>query len=170
MERVASSLANELSRDSNLRIYLITLTNQPRFFQLEKNVNIIQPNTTKNQNFIIHSIKTIIFLRKTIQIYKPKSVLSFGDRYNSIVILSGLFSSTKVFISNRQNPYHSNGKFIDTLNRLLYPYSKGLICQTKIAANVFRLCVRAGFLALHLIRRTALQLYTKLSIETHHPA
>ena len=35
---------------------------------------------------------------------------------------------------------------------------------------VFRLCVRAGFLALHLIRRTALQLYTKLSIEARHPA
>ena len=43
-------------------------------------------------------------------------------------------------------------------------------CRYTMTANVSRLCVRAGFLALHLIRRTALQLYTKLSIEARHPA
>ena len=39
-----------------------------------------------------------------------------------------------------------------------------------LAANVLRLCVRAGFLALTLIRRTALQICTKLSYEARPPA
>jgi len=42
-------------------------------------------------------------------------------------------------------------------------------CRHAVAANVFRLCVRAGFLALHSIRRTALQLYEKLSYEARNP-
>jgi GalNAc-alpha-(1->4)-GalNAc-alpha-(1->3)-diNAcBac-PP-undecaprenol alpha-1,4-N-acetyl-D-galactosaminyltransferase len=138
MERVASSLANIFSKNEGLQLYLITLTNQAHFFSLDKKVKFFQPNSPRVKNFIFQSITTIAFLRRLIKKHKPDSILSFGDRYNSIVVFSGLLSSSKIFISNRQNPFQSNGIFIDTLNRLLYPYADGLICQTKIAAKVFQ--------------------------------
>lgn len=138
MERVASSLANIFSQNEELQVCLITLTNKPHFFSLDKKVKFFQPNSSRIKNFIFQSITTIFFLKRLIKKYKPDSILSFGDRYNSIVIFSSLLTSSKIFISNRQNPFISNGIFIDTLNKLLYPYADGLICQTKIAANIFQ--------------------------------
>ena len=42
--------------------------------------------------------------------------------------------------------------------------------ENTIAANGFRLCVRAGFLALHLIRRTELKYTQNASNEARNPA
>ena len=138
MEKVASSLANNFSKNKSLQIYLITLTNQNIFFSLSKHVKLIQPSPRKINNFIFQSFATIVFLVKLMNKHNPDSTLSFGDRYNSIVIFSGLLASSKVIISNRQNPFLSNGLFVDTLNKWMYPYAHGLICQTQIAAKVIK--------------------------------
>ncbi len=139
MERVMIEIVNHFSR-KNLaeEIHLIILTKKERKFSIHENVVIHEPNFNY-QDFskIRHTLKSIKYLRNKIKYIKPISILSFGDRYNSLVILSSLFIKTDVYVSNRMNPNLSNGLFIDILNKLLYRFASGIIAQTNTAKEIF---------------------------------
>ncbi|EIM72863.1 wlac protein [Nitritalea halalkaliphila LW7] len=138
MERVAATLVNELVIKDNVEVHLIILSRIPKQFDLHEKVILHEPSySTSKLNFFNASLKTINYLRYKFKVIKPCSILSFGDRYNSIVILSSLFLNINVFVSNRQNPHVSNGLLVDLLNKLLYSYSKGIVAQTKYAMSVF---------------------------------
>lgn len=138
MQRVASILANHFSEQAHHAVHLIKLTKGSNGFSIQENVTLHEPDFNyKEYPKIIRTIKTVIFLRRKIKKIKPYSILSFGDRYNAFTILSNLGLGINIYISNRMNPKISNGLFIDTMNKLLYPFAKGIIAQSNLAKMVF---------------------------------
>lgn len=138
MERVVSVLANEWAKSKQCEVHIVTLSNKPIAYTLHEAVKIHVPNYDSSKlNFINATLKSAIYLIQLMWKVRPDSVLAFGDRYNSLSILAARLSGCRIFISNRQNPFISNGKFIDTLNSWMYPFAHGLVAQTSIAAQQF---------------------------------
>ncbi len=67
---------------------------------------------------------------------KTKTVLSFNERYNNIVLLALLFTKFKIFVSDRNNPFMNIGKVHHFLRNILYRNISGVIAQTKTAKKV----------------------------------
>ncbi|HPM03312.1 MAG TPA: glycosyltransferase [Candidatus Cloacimonadota bacterium] len=130
MERVIAELASYFA-DQQCEVHLAILTKGELFYQLNKKVIVHKPKFIFNQKFrYYHILKTIIFLRKTLNSLKPYSVLSFGETYNSFVLLSALGLKQRIFVSDRSRPDKGWGTFHETLRRILYPKASGIISQT----------------------------------------
>jgi GalNAc-alpha-(1->4)-GalNAc-alpha-(1->3)-diNAcBac-PP-undecaprenol alpha-1,4-N-acetyl-D-galactosaminyltransferase len=138
MERAATLTANILAASSTYRVIILTLLPTPPFFALDKRVQLVSPDfdPTKCPR-VIGALRTINFLRASLRRESIDCCISFGDRYNSLSIIATLGTRTKAYVSNRQNPHLSNGRFIDLLNQVCYPFADGLVAQTKYAATVF---------------------------------
>jgi len=137
-QRVLVEIGNFLAnRGKEVKILLLFRQNS-FFYRTHPSIQIIQPDYYyKSSNFKL--LRTILFIRQSVKLIKPDVVLSFHHRYNPIVILSLLFSGYPVFVSDRANPYSKLSPVInEILRNLLYPYSKGLIVQTKLSAKVKR--------------------------------
>lgn len=77
---------------------------------------------------IKNNIDKVLFIRKKVQKEKPSAVLSFIDTTNILTILSTLFLSVPVFISERNNPLRSTmSPPWYVLRKAVYRYSKALI-------------------------------------------
>lgn len=138
MERVASTLANQLAADKTVEVHLVTLSKRKSNFTLNDGVIFHQPPyQTAGLHFLVASFKSLIYLRSKFKQIKPFTIISFGDRYNSLSIFSSLLLESKVFVSNRQNPHVKNGFFIDSLNFFFYRFSDGIVAQTDYAKNLF---------------------------------
>jgi GalNAc-alpha-(1->4)-GalNAc-alpha-(1->3)-diNAcBac-PP-undecaprenol alpha-1,4-N-acetyl-D-galactosaminyltransferase len=85
---------------------------------------------------LIYSLRIIFYLRSKVNTIKPDSVLSFGEGYNSMTILSLLGLKVRTYVSDRSSPLHQlnflNRKFMQAL----YPKADGVISQTQIAKEV----------------------------------
>jgi len=136
MERVASRLANELSEKPFLKVIVIALSNRNRFYKLSPKVEYYHCNTSEDLRRVGKALSYICYLRKILKKLSPKVMLSFGDRYNHIALLSSVGLDHFKFISNRQNPHLSNGKMIDMMNSITYKWADGIIVQTSEAKDV----------------------------------
>ena len=136
MERVASELANEISCRDNLKVVLISLSNQDKFYVLKSNVTYHPCQYNPTSPIYFKAFRYFKELRRAFQKFKPELVLSFGDRYNHFTLLASIGFAHRKFISNRQNPHLSNGKIVDFLNLLTYKLADGIISQTQEAKRV----------------------------------
>lgn len=138
MERVASQLANKLTCRSNLKVVLISLSSQDKFYDLESGVIYHACQYKANYSSTRKAINYVVELRKAFRKYEPKLVLSFGDRYNHFTLLASIGFSHRKFISNRQNPHLSNGKIVDFFNQITYRWAHGIISQTEQAKQIIK--------------------------------
>ena len=130
MERVIAELAGYFA-DQQIDVHLVILTKGELFYQLNTKVVVHKPSFIFNQKFrYYHTLKTINFLRKKIKSIYPYSVLSFGETYNSFVLLSAFGLKQRIYISDRSRPDKGWGIFHETLRRFLYPKAAGIISQT----------------------------------------
>lgn len=139
MERVMSELANYFSKKNSLDVNLVLYgKSREVFYPLSENISIHKPAFQFNdsQRFL-STIKTIIFIRKTIKKISPVSVLSFGEYWNSLVLLSLLGVKVPIYISDRCTPSKSFGFTHNYLRKLLYPLATGVIAQTSKAAELY---------------------------------
>jgi GalNAc-alpha-(1->4)-GalNAc-alpha-(1->3)-diNAcBac-PP-undecaprenol alpha-1,4-N-acetyl-D-galactosaminyltransferase len=136
MERVIVELASFFSIKSDIETYFIIYTRGEKFFQIPENIHLIEPDFSfkKSQKFL-YTIKTLWFLRKNLKIIKPDAVLSFGETYNSFVLLSALFLKTRIFVSDRSKPDKSWGIFHETLRKLIYKKATGIVSQTSFSKD-----------------------------------
>jgi glycosyltransferase involved in cell wall biosynthesis len=139
MERVMSVLINEFSKKKDVEIHLILYgLKRDIFYYLPKNITVYKPNFTfKNKFRIISTLRTLWFLRKQISCINPSTVLSFGEYWNSMVLIALLGKSFPVFVSDRCQPDKSLGKMHDFLRKILYPTAIGVIAQTAYARNFY---------------------------------
>jgi len=140
MERVMSELAWYFSKKKELELHLL-LYGKTReiFYSLPENIIIYKPAFPFNNSFrFYYTLKTIIYLRTTVNLINPDSILSFGEYWNSFVLLSLLFKKYPVFISERSQPDKSLGKFQDHLRKWLYPKSSGVILQSQKAKQIYQ--------------------------------
>ncbi len=68
----------------------------------------------------------------------PYSILSFGEIWNSFVLLSLMGLKFSIYISDRCSPDKCFSNFHEILRKMLYPRASGIIVQTKVAKNIYR--------------------------------
>ena len=138
-ERVMSELANSWCKKETIEVFLILLTNQKRFYEIDSRVKVITPSKNYKKNILSkthYKIWTLYFIRTSCKNINPNVVLSFNERYNNIVLLSLLGTKLKTFVSDRNNPYMNIGKLHHFLRNRLYRKCSGVIAQTETAKKV----------------------------------
>lgn len=139
MERVMSELVNYFAATKKYQVHLVLYgIKREVFYEIQKDIIIHKPNFEfDNSKRILSTIKTISFLRKKIKEINPISVLSFGERWNNLVLLSLYGSKIPVYVSDRAQPDKPLGFKDDFLRKILYPKAKGIIAQTSKAKDIF---------------------------------
>ena len=139
MERVMSELAWHFSKKSDLELHLVLYGMEREiFFELPEEIQIHRPAFRFHKQLrLFYTVKTILFLRKTVKRIHPESVLSFGELWNSLVLLGLLGLKYPVYISDRSSPVRSYNRFHRFLRRYLYPGAAGIITQTGTARDIY---------------------------------
>ena len=139
MERVMSEIINYFSATKKYEVHLVLYGIKRDVFYTISDAIIVHKPTFEfnNSKRFLSTIKTVRFLRKKILEINPISVLSFGERWNNLVLLSLLGSSIQVFVSDRSQPNKSLGFKDDFLRKILYPRAKGVVAQTQKALDIF---------------------------------
>ena len=140
MERVMSELLHYFAANENYSVHLILYgIKRDVFYKIPNTILIYRPEFEfDNSKRLISTLKTIAFLRKTIKKINPVSVLSFGEMWNNMILLSLLGTKIPVYVSDRAQPDKSIGKLHDKLRNILYPKASGVIVQTHQALEIFR--------------------------------
>lgn len=138
MERVMSLLLNHFSGYPNVDVDLVLIgKNRLVKYNIPQSIVIHKPDWDfKNHNRNVGTIKTLFFIRKTINKIKPDVVLSFGEMWNNLVLLSLMGTSFPVFVSDRSMPNKNLGRLQNKLRNWLYPKAAGFIAQTEKSAIV----------------------------------
>jgi glycosyltransferase involved in cell wall biosynthesis len=139
MERVVSELIQNFSKKQNTEIHLVLYgIKRDIFYSLPPNIYVHKPDFEFNNNFrILSTFRTILFLRKIVTEINPSAILSFGERWNSFVLIALKGKSYPIFVSDRCQPNKSLGKLHDFLRIKLYQNVKGIIAQTEIAKSIY---------------------------------
>jgi len=139
MERVMSILAWHFAGKTEIDLHLIIYgKNREIFYSLPQDISIHKPKYLfeENRRFWF-TIKTLNFLRKEINKIKPDTILSFGEYWNSFVLLTLLGTKYPVFISDRCQPDKVFGTFHTLLRKWLYPLAAGIIAQSNVAKEIY---------------------------------
>ncbi len=138
MERVMSLLINEFSMYPNTEIHLVLIGKDREIaFELDSRVSIHKPAWEfDNKLRQYHTLKTILYIRRTVKQINPETVLSFGEMWNNLVLLALSKTKYPVFVSDRSTPNKNLGKLQNKLRDKLYPKAAGYIAQTEKAAYV----------------------------------
>lgn len=138
MERVMSELANYFSDKDDIVVHLIVLGKSNKFYDTSNKVIIHEPNFFFNNSYrIFYILKTMYFLRSTIKKINPYSVLSFGEMYNSFVLIALKFLNCNIYVSDRSIPGKNLGKLHDFLREKLYENATDIISQTSYYIYIF---------------------------------
>lgn len=139
MERVMSILANQFSQYENTEVHLLLIgRNREIRYPIHQYAQVHKPNWIfDDKKRIYHSIKTSLFIRHTLKLINPDTVLSFGEMWNNLVLLSTKGLDYPIYISERSEPNKNLGILHNFLKEKLYPSAKGLIVQTLKAKNIY---------------------------------
>lgn len=140
MERVMSELVIYFSAKPDIQCHLI-IYGKPLddFYAIPSNVVVHRPGFKFNDAMrLLSTVKTIFFVRKTIVNIKPDSILSFGEIWNNLIIISLFGLKFPLYVSDRNSPMESLGKVHDFLRKVLYPFATGVIVQTSKASELFK--------------------------------
>lgn len=139
MERVMSELITQFAKKDNIELHLVLYgLKRNIFYKLPANIIIHKPNFEFNNRFRLFStLKTILALRKIVTKIKPTTILSFGELWNSFVLIALIGESYPIYVSDRCQPDKSLGKLHNQLRKILYPKATGIIAQTDIAKSIY---------------------------------
>lgn len=140
MERVMSEVANYIAINTQTDCHLILYgKSREIFYEISQDIKVYRPSfefDDKRRQWM--TVKTMKFIRSTIRAIKPDSALSFGEMWNSLVLLSLIGIKSPIYISDRSAPNVSHGRFQDYLRKALYPRAAGVIAQTYKAKELFK--------------------------------
>ena len=139
MERVMSELAHYFAAREEIEVHLVLYgITREIFYPIPDNILISIPRFRFNNKWRLWcTIKTICFLRNEIKRIKPYSILSFGEYWNSFVLIALFRLRFPVFVSDRCQPDKNLGRIHGLLRKILYPLSAGIIAQTEKAAEIY---------------------------------
>jgi len=138
MERVMSELAGYFCRKSNLEVHLVLYGRTPATnYNVPENLLIHRPITHFNNRLrIIFTIGRIIYVRHTVKRINPDVILSFGEYWNNLVLISLIGLKFHIYISDRSQPGKNLGSFHNFLRNRLYRRAAGFVAQTRYAAEI----------------------------------
>ena len=138
------SLTSERLASIGYDVTIITLSSKNSdFYKLSEKIKRIPLNRLSNSknifSAIINNCSRILKLRKTLKNKKYQTCISFVTETNIITILASLFLKNKIIISERNNPYKQNQKFIWYLLKFItYPLADILTANSRIAIKYYK--------------------------------
>lgn len=140
MERVMSELVNYFAQKNEYEVHLILYGIKPElFYSVSERVICHRPNFVFDNRYRTwYTLKTMLFLRQILKKIQPVSILSFGERWNNLVLMSTLGTGLAVFVSDRSQPDKPLGFKDDLLRKWLYPKAKGVVVQTQKALAIYQ--------------------------------
>lgn len=138
MERVMSVLINGFIHQYGAETHVVLYgSNRGVFYDLDDSAIIHTPEWQFDKKHRIRdTIRTMLFLRKTLKKLRSDAILSFGAFWNSLVLLSCYGKHFPIYISDRGTPMYSTSGFNYRLKQFLYPTAKGIIVQTNTAKQL----------------------------------
>lgn len=139
IERASSNTINSISNNSsNLECIFICVFKRKKFFKLNSEVELIEPNGFNNFNFSF--FKTIKYLRRILKSLNKDNetkILVFGKFYGAIVALALLGLNIEFNLSDRQSPLYKWTFKIALINQVAFLLRPPLavMAQTSIAAS-----------------------------------
>lgn len=139
MQRVMSELASYFSDNRCIQTHIIIYgISHEIFYEITDTIIIHTPDFNFNNKFrMFNTFRTLFYLRKEIKKIDPDSVLSFGEIWNSFVLIALVGLKYPVFVSDRCRPDKSFGKAHNFLRKRLYPIASGVIAQTERAKKIY---------------------------------
>jgi glycosyltransferase involved in cell wall biosynthesis len=140
-ERVIAQLLTCFARDG-IECKLVTECGVPSFYDLPESVEQIY--LTFDLFLPARKIwKAYRKLRKIVKQERPDVVLAMPEKVNVWTVLFLLGTGVPVVVSERNDPHrHPESRVKRVLRRLVYPFAKGFIFQTKDAARYFSRNIR----------------------------
>lgn len=134
-----SELAGYFSLQPGLEIHLVLYgISREIFYKIPSSVAVHKPEFDFNdKRRKLSTLKTLFFLRKAIREIRPDTILSFGEYWNSFVLISLFALKFPLFISDRCQPDKKLGTYHDFLRRLLYRRASGIVAQTEKAREIY---------------------------------
>lgn len=139
MERVMAELADYFASKDELDIHLLLydLTRE-MFYRVPESIKIHKPQFKFNNKVrLFNTVRTALFLRRVVKEIRPDSIMSFGEYWNSFVLISLTGLSFPVYISDRCSPEKEYSYFHRFLRSFFYPKASGIIAQTQKAKDVY---------------------------------
>jgi len=139
MERVMSELAIEFASNPSYKVHLVLYGISREVFYTIPNSIIIHrpPFTFDGGKRFISTIRTLYFLRKKLKSVQADAILSFGEYWNSFVLLACIGLKLPIYVSDRCQPDKDFGKMQTLLRKWLYPTASGIVAQTQIAQSIY---------------------------------
>lgn len=139
MERVMSELAGYFASAKKINLHIIIYGKKREvFYKLPDSITMHQPLWPFiNKYRLYYTVKTLLYLRRTVKEVDPNSIISFGEYWNSFVLLALKGLKYPVYVSDRCQPDKNLGYLHDKLRRWLYPGAAGIVAQTSIAKNEY---------------------------------
>jgi GalNAc-alpha-(1->4)-GalNAc-alpha-(1->3)-diNAcBac-PP-undecaprenol alpha-1,4-N-acetyl-D-galactosaminyltransferase len=140
MERVMTELANYLIKITGVEVHLI-LYGRKRdiFFNLSEKVKVHRPRFEFRTGYRTwDTLRTVIFLRKRVNELNPDCILSFGEYWNNLVLLSLYGCAFPIIVADRSSPIKSLKYWQEKLRRLLYSNATAVLVQTSLAEKIYR--------------------------------
>ncbi|MBN1386938.1 MAG: glycosyltransferase [Bacteroidales bacterium] len=139
MERVMSELADYFAARQDLELHLVLYgITREIFYIIPDNLIIHKPQFRFNNKLRIYfTLKTLLYLRYTIKKIGPGSIISFGELWNSFVLIALCGLKYPVYISDRCSPEKKFNAFHTFLRKLFYPRATGIIAQTAKAKEIY---------------------------------
>ena len=135
-ERVIAQLANYFAA-KNYYVKIITIAEANVYYDLRKEIEVISIGT-KSKNELKNKIIQYTYLRRLIKKEKPQIVLAMPEDLGVYALGSLIGLKTKVFVSERNNPWvMPDVKITRIVRRMVYPFADGLIFQTEMAKSFF---------------------------------
>lgn len=138
MERVMSLLANNFAERENTEVHLVLIGIKRKIsYPLRDSVVVHRPEFTfNNSRRTADTIRTMKFLRSVVKTIDPDTVLSFGEMWNNLVLLSLFGLHYPIYVSDRSQPDKNLGRLHNYLRDKLYPLAEGYIAQTDKAKEI----------------------------------
>lgn len=144
MERVMAELANNFAERDHIEVHLLLIGMKRNIeYPISDNIEVHRPDF-KFRDYLrtIDTLRTMMFIRSKVKSIDPDTVLSFGELWNNLVLISLTGTNIPVFISDRSKPNKNLGSFQNYLRNNLYQRAAGFIAQTEEAKNV---CIYNGW-------------------------
>lgn len=140
-ERVICNIANKFSEDGNIVNIICYKKLDNFYYELNKNVNIIEiDKKIKNRSsWIQRKLAGLLNLFKLKNAIRGSDiVISFYSRQNCYSIFVAKLLNIPIICAERDHFFLNDGKFNNFLRRVFYPYSNGFIHQTEDARKYLR--------------------------------
>lgn len=131
LEKVATLLSNQWSRDATIHVTLLTLDSLPPFYEVSSAVRVIQapPEVDRGAPWI-KFLRKRRWLPQRVRQVSPDVILTFGERYNAFVILSLRHLGVPIFAGNRATPLTSLRGMRGRIHPRAYRHAEGVFLQT----------------------------------------